>query len=101
MTDICPKCGLPKELCVCDVLDKEVEGKIRVYLKKAKFDKIMTIVEGINPDEVEDTTKDLKRSLACGGTSKDGMIELQGNHKARVKNVLIGLGYKEGNIDIA
>ena len=101
MTDICPKCGLPKELCVCDVLDKEVEGKIRVYLKKAKFDKIMTIVEGINPDEVEGTTKDLKRSLACGGTSKDGMIELQGNHKARVKNVLIGLGYKEGNIDIA
>ncbi len=101
MTDICPKCGLPKELCVCDVLDKETESKIKVYTKKAKFNKLVTIVEGIAPGEVNDTTKDLKRTLACGGTSKDNMIELQGNHKGKVKNVLVGLGYKESNIDVA
>lgn len=48
MSDICPKCGLPKELCVCDVLDKEVESRIKVYTKKAKFNKVVTIVEGLN-----------------------------------------------------
>jgi translation initiation factor 1 len=101
MTDICPKCGLPKELCVCDVLDKEAESKIKVYTKKAKFNKLMTIIEGITPGEVDGTTKDLKRTLACGGTAKDNVIELQGNHKSKVKNVLIGLGYKESNIDVA
>jgi translation initiation factor 1 len=41
MPDICPKCGLPKEICVCNVLDKETEGKIKVSLKKAKFDKYL------------------------------------------------------------
>ena len=39
MPDICPKCGLPMELCVCNVLDRETETKIRIYTKKAKFDK--------------------------------------------------------------
>ena len=64
MADICPKCGLPTELCVCNVLDRETETKIKVYTKKAKFDKYVTVVEGINPDEIDRTTKSLKRILA-------------------------------------
>ena len=100
MADTCPRCGLPLELCVCKVLDRETESKIRVYSKKAKFDKYMTVIEGINPDEIERTTKELKQSLACGGTSRDGMIELQGEHKLAVKKALTKLGYKEANIDV-
>ncbi len=99
MPDMCPRCGLPKEICVCSVLDKEVEGKIKVYTKKAKFDKIVTVVDGINPDELESATKNLKRALACGGTSKDSMIELQGRHVNEVKRALVSMGYKESNID--
>ncbi len=101
MADTCPRCGLPLELCVCKVLDRETESKIRVYSKKAKFDKYMTVIEGINPDEIERTTKELKQGLACGGTSRDGMIELQGEHKQAVKKALAKLGYKEANIDVA
>lgn len=100
MADTCPNCGLPLELCVCKVLDRETETKIRVYQKKAKFDKYMTIIEGISPDEVARTAKELKRALACGGTEKAGAIELQGEHKVAVKKTLIKLGYKEGNIDV-
>jgi translation initiation factor 1 len=100
MADTCPRCGLPLELCVCKVLDRETESKIRVYSKKAKFDKYMTVIEGINADEIERTTKELKRALACGGTERDGMIELQGDHKLAVKKALGKLGYKEANIDI-
>ncbi len=101
MADMCPTCGLPLELCVCKVLDRETESKIRISAKKAKFDKIMTVVEGINPDEIERTTKELKRALACGGTSRDGTIELQGEHKFAAKKALAVLGYKESNIDVA
>lgn len=101
MTEICPKCGLPKEICVCDVLDKETEGRIKVYTKKAKFNKIVTIVEGITPDDIENITKDLKHTLACGGTHKDEVIELQGAHKDKVKKALINIGYKEMNIDVS
>ncbi|MCL5404990.1 MAG: stress response translation initiation inhibitor YciH [Candidatus Marsarchaeota archaeon] len=101
MTDICPKCGLPKELCVCDVLNKEVESRIKVYTKKAKFDKIVTVVEGVNLSELDNTTKGLKRALACGGTTKDSLIELQGDHKTKIKRILVGMGYKDTNIDVA
>lgn len=101
MADMCPTCGLPLELCVCKVLDRETEGKIRIYTKNTKFHKMVTIVDGINPDEIERTTKELKRALACGGTSRDGSIELQGEHKSATKKALAELGYKESNIDVA
>ena len=99
MAEICPKCGLPKELCVCGVLDKETSRKIKVYKERKKFDKYMTIVEGLTGEELEKTTVNLKRVLACGGTSKNGVIELQGDHKDAVKKALIKLGFPENSID--
>ena len=39
MADVCPNCGLPKELCVCNILDRETESKIKIFTRKAKFDK--------------------------------------------------------------
>lgn len=101
MADMCPKCGLPLELCVCKVLDREMESKIRVYAKKAKFNKIVTVIEGIGTDEIARTTRELKQVLACGGTEREGVIELQGEHKQQVKKALAKLGYKESNIDVA
>lgn len=100
MPDMCPKCGLPLELCVCKVLDRETESKIKIYAKKAKFDKYVTVVDGINPDDIERTTKELKRKLACGGTVRGSSIELQGEHKVETKKALSQLGYKESNIDV-
>jgi len=101
MSEICPRCGLPKELCVCDILDREASKKIKIYTAKRKFDKFVTVVEGMAGDELEKTTKELKRILACGGTYKDGFIELQGNHKEEVKKALMGLGYSEDSIDVS
>jgi translation initiation factor 1 len=101
MPDICPKCGLPKEICVCDVLNKETNRKIKVYTEKKKFKKYMTVVSGLTGDELEKTAKELKHMLACGGTSKNGIIELQGEHKEAVKKALLSLGYPEESIDAA
>lgn len=101
MAEICPRCGLPTELCVCNILDRETETKIKIYTKKSKFRKYVTVVEGINPDEIDETTKSLKRVLACGGTSKDNLIELQGEHKLATKKALVSIGYKESSIDVA
>ena len=101
MPDICPKCGLPLEICVCNVLDRETETKIRVYIKKAKFDKVVTVVEGISPEEIERTAKSLKRMLACGGTYKSNYVELQGEHRTAAKKALESIGYKPDSIDVA
>ena len=101
MPEICPKCGLPKEICVCDILDRETNRKIKVYLERKKFRKYMTVVSGLGGDELEKTAKELKKTLACGGTYKNGIIELQGEHKDAVKKALLGLGYPDDSIDIA
>lgn len=101
MNEICPKCGLPKDLCVCEIIAKE-EQQIEVKIVKRKFGKIITVIEGIADKSIDlkDVTKKLKSKLACGGTSKDGAIELQGNHAGKVKQYLIELGFPENAIKI-
>ncbi len=97
---MCKVCGLPKELCVCQEIARE-QQRINVYSIKRKYGKIMTIIEGIDEKQldIKELTKSLKSKLACGGTSKEGHIELQGNHKARAKEVLVGMGFSPEMID--
>jgi translation initiation factor 1 len=101
MDKICEKCGLPKELCACETIAKEKE-KIRIYNDRRRYGKNITLVEGIGKDaDNKNVLKELKSRLACGGTLKDGVIELQGDHKKRVKEVLKKLGFSEDQIEVA
>ncbi len=99
MIDICNTCGLNKELCVCEIIAKE-EQRIKIKTVKRKFGKLMTVIEGINEKEIDikDVTKQLKSKLACGGTTKKGVIELQGNHAQKARIELIKLGFKQETI---
>jgi len=101
MSEICPKCGLPKELCVCEAIAKESQI-IKVYVIKKKFGKKYTIIEGIDSKEIDmkDLTKKLKTKFACGGTAKEGKIELQGDHKQKVRENLVQMGFSHETIDI-
>ena len=101
MSEICPKCGLAKELCVCETIAKESQ-LIKVFLERKKFRKFCTIIEGIDQKEIDikDLARKLKERLACGGTVKDGKIELQGEHKNKVKEILIGTGFSPDSIEI-
>jgi translation initiation factor 1 len=56
---------------------------------------MMTIVDGINPHELDIDTliSNLKTTCACGGTIKDGKIELQGDHRIKVKESLEKMGF--------
>lgn len=101
MSEICPRCGLPKELCVCDSIARESQT-IEVKTVKRRFGKVYTIVQGVTNKDIDlkGLTKELKNKLACGGTYKDGVIELQGDHKSRVKEHLVKAGFKEESIRI-
>lgn len=93
MQIICPKCGLLDDLCVCEVLDKEEVKKITVYATAKKFKKLVTVIEGIDKNRLDDSAKELKHKLACGGTAKEGLIILQGDHTRKMKAILVAMGY--------
>jgi len=94
MSDICETCGLPQDLCVCETIAKESQ-KIEIGMIKKKFGKKYTIISGIDEKEInmKDLIKNLKERLACGGTAKTGIIELQGDHKNQVRDILINMGF--------
>jgi len=98
--DICPKCGLPLQACVCEDIAKE-EQRIQITTDKKKFGKTVTIISGLHGVDMKATAKELKHELACGGTVKDGSIELQGDHTRNAKQALVKLGFAEDSVEIA
>jgi len=101
MPEVCPNCGLPKEICACETIARE-EEKIQVFVTKRRFGKTITVIRGVSKElDTKQLLKELKNRLACGGTFKDGEIELQGDHKNRVKDILVKQGFKAEQIDVS
>ncbi len=92
---ICPTCGLPKEICVCEDLGRETTV-LSVAMDTRRYGKAVTVVRGLeaSPDEAEKLARDLKKSLATGGSGKDGVIVLQGDHRKDVLRILQEKGYR-------
>jgi len=101
MAEICPTCGLPKDLCACGEIEKE-QQRIRIRLETRKFGKPTTIVDGIDEKNTNlaGIAQKLKGFCACGGTAKNGQIMLQGDHRERVRQFLVKLGYPDENIEL-
>ncbi len=101
MSEICVVCGLPKELCVCESIAKESQ-EIKISIVKKKFGKSNTLVEGIDTKQIDlkELAKKLKSVFACGGTTKEGKIELQGDHKYKFKDELVRIGFPEETINV-
>ena len=61
-----------------------------------------TTITGIDGKEIDlkDLMKRLKSQLACGGTVKQGTIELQGDHKAHVRKTLVEAGFAPETIEV-
>ena len=98
--DICPKCGLPLQACVCEDIAK-TEQRIQVRTEKIKFGKVITIISGFQGVDLKTIAKELKESLACGGTVKNNAVELQGDHSKNAKRALAKLGFPEDTVEIA
>ena len=94
MAGICPVCGLPEELCMCEEIARE-QQQIKISTMKRRYGKIVTIIEGIDSSDIDldDLARKLKTRCASGGTVKDGRIELQGEHRKKVKKVLNEMGF--------
>jgi translation initiation factor 1 len=64
--------------------------------RKGRKGKTVTVVSGFqsSPETLEALAKQLKNQCGAGGAVKDNTIEVQGEHREKVQQFLIGLGYK-------
>ena len=101
MVEICPVCGLPKDICVCGEISKE-QQKILVRREIRRFRKAMTIIDGLDSKDVnlKKLAQKMKNYCACGGTAKNGRILLQGDQREKVQLFLVQMGYPEENIEV-
>ncbi len=95
MSGICATCGLPEELCMCEELAKE-QQLIHVHIDTRRYGKSVTVVEGLDVGDIDiaELARTLKNKCAAGGTAKEGRIELQGEHRKKVAEVLESMGYR-------
>lgn len=100
MSDLNPNSGINEDLDISDSLAR-AEQKITVKIDSRRYNKEMTVVEGLGDDiDMSELASSLKSKLACGGTAKDGQIQLQGDHKHRIKDVLAEEGFDKDNVEV-
>ena len=102
---LCPECGRTSAECRCRRSKPAQaaptapagDGIVRVGREtKGRKGKGVTLVKGVPLDEValNQLGKQLKAACGCGGTVKDGVVEVQGDHVDRVVALLVAQGYK-------
>jgi len=91
---MCPLCRQPKAACLCHALAQAVpqgDGVVRVSREtKGRGGKAVTLVRGLALDATALAAlgKRLRTACGSGGTAKDGVLEVQGDHCERVIELL-------------
>jgi translation initiation factor 1 len=96
---MCPACRQPVAACVCKAAAPAPagDGVARVWREtKGRGGKAVTLVKGLALDATTLAAlgKQLKAACGSGGTVKDGVIEVQGDHAERVVQELTRLGHR-------
>ena len=96
----CPECGQPYKQCRCEQTmsaTKKSDGFVRLMRdRKGRGGKTVTVISGVpgNAAALSTLAQQLKKLCGSGGTIKDGVIEIQGDHCDKVQAKLVELGHK-------
>ena len=98
----CPDCRAPVDDCVCDEQSEQarlasLDGIVRIRRETSgRKGKGVTTLSGIPlaGDELKTLAKTLKKRCGTGGAVKDGIVEIQGDHRETLKAALEAMGYK-------
>ena len=95
---VCPRCRLPTSGCRCEKEEPAPEGDgiARVRREtKGRGGKTVTTVSGfqLGGETLRNLASDLKRRCGTGGTAKDGVIEIQGDHRETIVAELSRRGF--------
>jgi translation initiation factor 1 len=97
---MCPQCRQPAAQCACQAPARALagDGKVRVSRQSAgRGGKTVTLVRGLALDgaALAALGKRLRSACGSGGTVKDGVLEVQGDHVERVIACLQGEGFAD------
>ena len=95
---LCPECGRPSAQCQCDKKPAAPKGSgaVRVGREtKGRKGKGVTVITGLPLAEAQllALAKELKQRCGTGGTVKEGVIEIQGDHRDTLVAELEKRGY--------
>ncbi|MFK5926060.1 MAG: translation initiation factor Sui1 [Desulfuromusa sp.] len=96
----CPKCGQQLQKCRCNNTSDnhpKVDGIVRIQREtKGRKGKGVTLISGIPlvGDELKALAKTLKQKCGTGGTIKNGIVEIQGDHRDLLLNLLQDKGWQ-------
>lgn len=96
---ICPGCNQPASACICSKKQtiSKSDGIVRLMREtKGRKGKGVTLITGVPLDDegLKQLAKSLKQKCGSGGSIKDGVMEIQGDHRDVLEKELSGLGYK-------
>lgn len=97
---LCPDCGRAVAECKCHELERQKvkgDGVVRVAREtKGRGGKGVTLITGLPlaEDALKELASKLKQLCGTGGTVKDGVIEIQGDHREKLCAWLQKAGYK-------
>jgi len=95
--DYCPRCGHPRHECACRQPVGRGDGVVRISRERHhRHGKVVTLVAGLPGDgtRLTELAAGLRRLCGSGGTVKEGVLEIQGDHRDRIAARLAELGYR-------
>jgi translation initiation factor 1 len=96
---LCPKCGWPVDDCRClKAAEEPVPAQVTCVLrleKKGRAGKNVTVVAGLprNATFLASLASELKRACGSGGTAQYDTVEIQGDHRERLRQLLAARGW--------
>jgi len=95
---LCPECSQPKSDCVCksQISTVNSDGIVRLQREtKGRKGKGVTLISGLplQGNELKSLAKELKKKCSTGGAIKDGILEIQGDHRQTLQSLLQSKGY--------
>ena len=101
----CATCGKRLDRCTCgqpahrsaaprSAPGVPRDGLVRIFRdRKHRGGKVVTVITGLPPAQLESMARELKRLCGTGGTVRDDRLEIQGDHRDRVLQALQARGF--------
>ena len=70
------------------------DGVVRIFRDRGgRNGKVVTVIRGLPARQLEERASDLKRLCGAGGAVKDGIVEVQGDHREKIAVELRSFGF--------